>query len=142
MANLSLYLENAWLDMLKGTAYTAPANVYVGLVSNSANEAELEGAAPTTNEITGYTGDRKAITFGAISKAGTDPSQMQGPTPAVIEFENMPAPAGRTVQYFIICDHATVGNVLGWSEVAAGPKVWNAGDTFRIPVDGVTIKLD
>jgi|GEM_PF-4086845 len=136
MANLTKYQENAWLTLLKA------ATTYVGLISNSANEAELEGDTPTVNEITGYTGDRKEISFGAISKAGTAPSEMDGPTPAVIEFANMPAPAGRTIQFLIICDHATAGNPLAWSEITAGPKTWNTGDTFRIPVDGITVRLD
>ena len=43
--NLSKYLEGKWLDMLKGTAYTAPT-VYVGLIDDTADEAELEGDTP------------------------------------------------------------------------------------------------
>jgi len=146
MANISKYLEDKWLDMLKGAAYNAPAAVYVGLIDNTADEAEMEGDTPKVSEITGYTGFRKAITFGAISKAGTDPSEMDGPPGAAIEFASMPAPAGRTVKYFILVDEdgnpAWAGNVLGWSEITGGPKVWNTGDTFRIPIDNITVKLD
>lgn len=141
MANISKYLEDKWLGMLKGVAYVAPAAVYVGLIDDTADEAEMEGDTPLASEITGYTGNRKAITFGAISKVGTDPSEMDGP-PAAIDFENMPAPAGREVKYYIVCDAATVGNVLGWSEITAGPKVWSTGDTFRLPIDNLTVKLD
>ena len=140
--NISKYLEDKWLDMLKGAAFGAPAAVYVGLIDDTADEAEMEGDTPLASEITGYTGDRKAITFGAISKAALDPSEMDGPPGAAIEFLVMPAPAGREVKYFVICDAATVGNVLGWSEITAGPKVWNTGDTFRIPIDNITVKLD
>lgn len=142
MANISKYLEDKWLDMLNGVAYVAPATVYVGLINNTADEAEMEGNTPLANEITGYTGNRKAITFGAITKAGVNPSEMLGPPAAAIDFEDMPAPAGRQIKYHVICDAATVGNVLGWSEITAGPKLWNAGDTFRIPIDNITIKLD
>jgi hypothetical protein len=141
MSNLSKYLEGKWLDMLKGTAFTAPT-AYVGLVSDSATQAELEGDTPLTNEITGYTGNRKAITFGAITKSGTDPSQMSGPPSVVIEFAAMPAPAGRQLKYMILCDAATVGNVLGWSAVTNGPKTWNTGDTFRIALDQFVVKLN
>ena len=140
--NISKYLEDKWLGMLKGVVYAAPAAVYVGLIDDTADEAEMEGDTPLVSEITGYTGNRKAITFGAITKAGTDPSEMDGPPGAAIDFENMPAPAGREVKYFVVCDAATVGNVLGWSEITAGPKVWNTGDTFRIPIDNITAKLD
>jgi hypothetical protein len=140
-ANLTKYLEDKWLAMLKGTAFTAPT-VYVGLVSDSANEAELEGDTPTAHEITGYTGNRKAITFGSITKSGTDPSQMSGPPSTAIEFESMPAPAGRTAKYTILCDAATGGNVLGWSAITDGPKSWNTNDIFRIAVNQITVKLD
>ena len=142
MANISKYLEDKWLDMLKGAAFGAPAAIYVGLIDDTADEAELEGDTPLASEITGYTGNRKAITFGAISKAGTDPSEMDGPPAAAIDFESMPAPAGREVKYHVLCDAATAGNVLGWSEITAGPKVWNTGDTYRVPIDNITVKLD
>ncbi|MCJ7669575.1 MAG: hypothetical protein MUO61_03540 [Dehalococcoidia bacterium] len=139
--NLSKYLEDKWLGMLKGVAYTAPTT-YVGLIDDTADEAEMEGDTPLASEITGYTGNRKAITFGAISKAGTDPSEMTGDTAADIEFLVMPAPAGRSAKYLVVCDAATVGHCLGWSEITAGPKVWNTGDTFRILQDDITVKLD
>lgn len=142
MANISKYLEGKWLGMLKGVAYVAPATVYVGLIDDTADEAEMEGDTPLVSEITGYTGNRKAITFGAISKVGINPSEMDGPPAATIDFVNMPAPAGREIKYHILCDAATAGNVLGWSEITAGPKVWNTGDTYRIPIDNITVKLD
>ena len=88
MANISDYLEEELLDhVFRNLAYTGPTTVYCGLVDDSGTDAEME-AGTLTNEITAYTGDRKAITFGA-------PSQESGKATiknsAALEFENMPA---------------------------------------------------
>ena len=127
------------MGMLKGVAYAAPTP-YVGLIDDTATEAELEGDTPLISEITGYTGNRKQITFGAITKVGTDPSQMDGPV-VLIEFEDMPAPAGLKIKYFVICDAPTGGNCLGWSEITGGPEEFSEGDSFRVPIDNITVKL-
>lgn len=136
MANISKYQEIKWLQSIKDNT------PHIGLINDTANEAELEGDTPLASEITGYIGNRKAITFGAITKTGTDPSQMTGPPVVAIDFENMPAPVGREIKYFVICDADIGGNVLKWSEIIGGPVEWTAGDTFRIPIDNITVKLD
>jgi hypothetical protein len=126
--NISTYLEGKWLNMLKGTAYTAPT-IYCGIVSDSAADADLE-AGTLTNEITGYTGNRPAITLSVPSPAaGKSTVNNTGD----IDFVSMPAPAGRQVKYAIVCDAATGGNILYWCPLSA-PKSWNLGDTFRIPI--------
>lgn len=142
MANISSYLEEKWLNMLKGTAYTAPATVYCGIANDTATDDELE-AGTLTNEITGYTGDRKAITLGEVSQVGGAGSAGKATVKnsAAIDFESMPAPGNTPkVKYAIICDAATAGNILYWCPLAV-QKSWNEGDTFRIPVDGLTIDL-
>jgi len=133
--NISTYLEEKWLNMLKGTAFTAPT-VYCGIVSDTAIDADLE-AGTLTNEITGYTGNRPAITLGAVSQIGGKATVKNS---AAIDFLVMPAPAGRQVKYAIVCDAATVGNILYWCPLAV-PKTWNAGDTFRLPVDNLVLDL-
>lgn len=133
--NISTYLEEKWLNMLKGTAYTAPT-VYCGIVSDTGTDAELE-AGTLTNEITGYTGNRPAITLGAVSQVAGKATIKNS---ADIDFLVMPAPAGRQVKYAIVIDAATAGNILYWCPLAT-MKTWNAGDTFRIPVDGLVMDL-
>ncbi len=134
MANIANFLEEELLDhVFRNLAYTGPATVYCGLVETGDYDAELE-AGTLTHEIIAYTGDRKAITFGV-------PAQVAGKATikntATIEFENMPAV---TVKYAIVCDATTVGNILYWCPLAA-EKTCNAGDTFRIPVDGLVLDL-
>jgi hypothetical protein len=132
---MSSYLEEELLDhVLKNNAYSSPSSVYVGIAVDNATEAELEGGT-LTNEITGYTGDRKTVSFGAISqvsgKATTD-------NDGDLNFQSMPAV---TVKYVIICDAATGGNILYWAE-ASSIKTTNAGDTYQIPAGEITVDHD
>lgn len=133
--NISTYLEEKWLNMLKGTAYTAPT-CYCGIVSDTAIDADLE-AGTLANEITGYTGNRPAITLGTVSQIG---GKATVKNTANIDFVSMPTPAGRQVKYAIVCDAPTGGNILYWCPLSV-MKTWNSGDTFRVPVDGLTMDL-
>ena len=136
MANISTYLEDILLNLvMRATAYPgdAPAAVYCGLVDNTADETAME-AGTLDDEITTYTGNRPAITFGA-------PAQIGGKATiknlVVIEFLVMPA---ITVKYAIVCDAATAGNILYWCPLVA-EKTCNAGDTFKIAIDGLVLDL-
>ena len=136
MANIATFLETILLNLvMRGTAYPdgAPAAVYCGLVDDVAEDAELE-AGTLTNEITTYTGNRKEITFGAPAEVGVAQTIKNS---AALEFESMPAV---TVKYAIVCDAATAGNILYWCPLTA-EKTCNAGDTFRIAVDGLVCDL-
>lgn len=141
MSNISSYLEEKWLNMLKGTAYTAPATVYCGICNDTATPDELE-ANTQTNEITGYTGDRKAITLGEVSQVGGAGSAGKATlkNSAAIDFVSMPAPDTKKVKYAIVCDAATAGQILYWCPLTV-EKSWNEGDTFRIPIDGLVLDL-
>ena len=136
MANIATYLETILLNLvMRATAYPggAPAAVYCGLVSNVASDADME-AGTLTNEITTYTGDRQAITFGAPADVGGAQTIKNS---VALEFLVMPA---ITVKYAIVCDAATVGNILYWCPLAA-EKTCNAGDTFKIAIDGLVLDL-
>jgi len=135
--NISTYLEGKWLNMLKGAAFTAPTT-YLGIVSDVAVDADME-AGTLTDEITGYTGNRPAVSFGAITPGGNKSTMPN--SAANIDYLLMPAPAGRQVKYAIVCDAATGGNILYWCPLSL-MKVWNTGDTFRIPATtGLTLDL-
>jgi hypothetical protein len=135
MANISTYLEEAILNhVMRNTEYVRPAVVYVGLVTADAVDADLE-AGTLTDEVTLYTGDRKAVTFAApVDVAGKSTIKNSG----AIDFENMPAV---TVKYAIVCDAATGGNILYWCPLTV-QKTTNAGDTFRIIDEGLVLDLD
>lgn len=139
MANISTYLEDILLNLvMRNTAYPggAPAAVYCGLMDDTAVEAEME-AGTLDDEIAGYTGNRKAITFGAPVDVG---GKATIKNTVALEFESMPAPDTKKVKYAIVCDAATEGHILYWCPLTE-PKSWNAGDTFRLPVDGLVLDL-
>lgn len=134
MSNIATYLETKLLDhTMRNTAYTRPTTVYCGLVDDVSDGTELEDGT-LDNEITDYTGDRKAITFGAPTNVGGKQTIKNS---AALEFESMPAV---TVKYAIVCDAATGGNILYWCPLAA-EKTTNSGDTFKIAIEGLVLDL-
>ena len=128
MANIATYQEEKWLQETFKDVVT-----YCGLLDDSAIDAEGEGGT-LTNEITTYTGNRPAITFGAITDVGGKATIKNS---AALEFLVMPAV---TVAYAIVCDAATAGNILYWAPLAAN-KICNAGDTFNIAIDALVLDL-
>lgn len=134
VSNIANFLEEELLDhVFRNLAYTSPTTVYCGLIETGDYDAELE-AGTLTHEITTYTGDRKAITFGA-------PAQVDGKATiknsAELEFLVMPAV---TVKYAIVCNAATEGNILYWCPLVV-EKTCSAGDTFKIPTSGLVLDL-
>ena len=133
--NISTYLEEELLDhVLLNAAYSSPAAVYAGVVDASANDTDME-AGTLTNELTTYSGDRKAITFDAITQSGGASITANS---AALTFESMPS---CTVGYVIVCDAATSGNVLFWCPLVAN-KTYSAGDTCTIAIGDLDISLD
>ncbi len=144
---ISNYLSKKLLDhSLKGTTYTPPANIYLGIASSSATKAQL-AAGTLTHEITGYTGNRKEVSFGsaALADSGDALSDVESITTADAEFEDMPE---ATVAWALVCDAATGGNLLwalplvkltGVDAGEADPKEVGEGDTFRLPAENVIV---
>lgn len=138
MGNFTNYLEEKVMNhVFRNVAFTAPTTIYAGLVDNSGTDLELE-AGTLTNEITAYTGDRKAVTFGAPSQVGGKATIKNTGT---LEFKDMPV---STVKYVILCDSATkgMGNILAYLALSPAKQIANAGDTFLLPVDNVVQDLD
>lgn len=129
MSNIANYQEEKWLQE---TFRDVP--VYCGLIETGDYDAELE-AGILTHEITAYTGDRKAITFGVPAQVGGKGTIKNS---VALEFENMPA---KTVKYAIVCNAATGGNIVYWCPLVA-EKICNAGDTFKLPIDALVLDLD
>jgi len=144
---ISNYLSKKLLDHALGiSSFSMPSTVYCGLASSTATAAQL-AAGTLTNEITGYTGNRKAITMTAATLEDSqdvlsDMISVSGGS--AIEFADMPA---CTVAWVLLCDAATAGNVLfalplvvleeGENYLDPDPKEVAAGETFRLPVGQV-----
>lgn len=123
--SISDYYENKILDHMFGNvAFTPPATVYCSL--HSADPGET-GA----NEISGGSYARQAISWAAASGGSKKNS-------ADITFTNMPA---ATVTHVGIWDASTAGNFLAGGALTASKTV-NAGDTFKIAANDLTLTLD
>jgi len=140
--NITAYLEQKVLDhVLRGIAYTSPGDVYVGIVTSLASDADLEQNT-VTNEVTGYDGDRKVVNFSVPSyedEDETNPAEVENEN--LLEFESMPA--DETIAYAIVCESATPGtaDVLYWCPLVSNKTV-NEGDTFQLPIGDLICDLD
>jgi hypothetical protein len=112
--NISNYLANSWLGMLRGTAFTAPSAVYVQLHTGA------PGAAGTTNVSSVTT--RPAATFSAASGG-------------VLSLSNVPAWAswGGSAE--------TIVNVSFWDAASGGNFLWSASIGSIAMVAGATLQM-
>jgi hypothetical protein len=109
--------------LLKATAYTGPATIYLSLHTAAPG---LAGA----NEVAGNAYARTVIAFGA--EAGGTVSN----TPAVTTPAPTPANWG-TVTHFGLWDAATVGNFLGGDALTAAVAT-SIGVPLFFPIGSVT----
>lgn len=122
--SISNYLEAKWLEMLRGTAYTAPAAVYVKLHTADPGEDGTTSAASNTT--------RQAATFAAASSgAGTMA------TSATLTWTSVPA--SETYSHWSMWDASSAGNCL-WTGALASSATVAIGDTFQITA--LTLTLD
>lgn len=128
MSKMSDYLENALINAtLRGTAYTSPAAVYVGLFTSDPTDAG------TGTEVSGGGYARQAVTFSAPVNGSTSNS-------AEVLFPQATANWG-TVTHFGIFDASTAGNLLYHGPLSLA-KTIATGDQFKFAVGKLTVTLD
>ena len=125
--SFSDYLETKVLDhVFGGTAYTAPATLYVALFT----------AAPSDSgggtEVSGGAYARQTIAF---TTSGDTTSNT-----AAVEFPTATANYG-LVTHVGIYDASTAGNLMAWAALTS-PKNIETGDVFRIPAGDLDITLN
>lgn len=131
MSAASNYLENKLLDHTLGnTAFSQPSTLYVGLFTGTPN-SNLE-AGTLTDEVSGGSYTRKAVTFGAASSGSASNS-------ATVTFDTATANWG-TITSVAVLDASTSGNVLFYGSVTSS-KTIESGDTFQISSGNLTISL-
>jgi len=131
MANFSNYLENALINgTLRGTNFTAPGTVYLALFTSSSSLANLE-AGTITDEVSGGSYARQAVTFVAPTNGTTENT-------GAVTYEDMPA---STVAFVAVMDALTAGNVLYYGALTTA-RTLASGDTFTIPAGDLDIALD
>jgi hypothetical protein len=129
MSAASDYLENALLDhVLKNTAYSQPATLYLGLFTASTG---LEANSPSA-EVSGGSYARKTAAFAAAAGGSAA-------TSGTITFDTATDNWG-TITHVAVMDAITSGNVLFWGAVTTS-KVIENGDTFQVSSGNLTISL-
>lgn len=115
-------LANKWLDMLGGTAFSAPANTYVQLHTGDPGAAGTTAASAETTRV--------QATWGAAaagSKAIT----------ATLEWASWTA-GTETISHVSIWDASSAGNVL-WTGALSSAKTVNNTDTLQITALSVSL---
>jgi hypothetical protein len=108
-------LANKWLDMMGGTAFTAPTTVYVKLHTSDPGASAATAASANTT--------RAAVTWSA---AATGAKSMSG----TLTWATWAA-GTETISHISIWDASTAGNFL-WSGALTAAKTVNNGDTLNI----------
>jgi hypothetical protein len=127
MAEMSNYLENALINgTLRGTTYTAPTTVYVGLYTSDPTDAD------TGTEVSGGSYARQSVTFGA-------PSNGVSTNSSAVEFPQATASWG-TVGWIGIEDALTSGNLLYHTALDTS-KTIDTGDIFKIAIGSLSVTL-
>jgi len=132
MSAASDYLENKVLDhVLKNTAYTQPANLYLALFTAVTGLETNSPSAEVSTSGTAYA--RTAITFNAASGGSATNN-------GAVTFAAATGAGFGTVTHVAVMDALTSGNVLFWGAVTTA-KTIDAGDTFAVSNTNLTISL-
>lgn len=139
MGSKSDYLENRVLDHFLGaTASTAPATVYIALLTTAPNDASTGTTWTPGVEVTGGSYARKDVTNNATNwPAASGGSKANG---TAITFVQASASWG-TIVAFAILDALTLGNVLYWGAVTPSKAV-GSGDTAQFAIGAITVTED
>lgn len=141
MSAMSDYLENKLVDQLfRGQAFTAPATLYVGLLTAGPSDAgggtEVSGngyaRVAVTSSLANWAGTQAAASTAVSSGTGGQTSNN-----AAITFATPSATWG-TVSHFGIYDAASGGNLLFWGALTIS-KTINQSDTVTFPAASLTI---
>jgi hypothetical protein len=115
-------LADKWLDMLGGTAFSAPANTYVQLHTGDPGAAGTTAASAETTRV--------QATWGA-SASGTKSIT------TTLEWASWTA-GTETISHVSIWDASSAGNVL-WTGALSASKTVNNTDTLQITALSVSL---
>ena len=127
--SFSNYLETKVLDhVFGGTAYTAPATLYLALFTANPNE-DGSGTEVSTSG-TAYARQSVAFTISGNTASNT----------AAVEYPTATANYG-TVSHVGIYDASSAGNLIAYAALTSS-KAIETGDVFRVPTGDLDITLD
>jgi hypothetical protein len=133
MAGKTDYLENALLNhVLRNTAYTPAATMYIALFTAAPNDAYTSGV-PTGTEVSGNNYARVSCAFDAAASGATANT-------SDLTF-NTPSGSWGTVTHFGIFDASTVGNLLYWNSLTQSEAV-ASGNVVKILAGALDVTED
>lgn len=118
-------LANKWLDMLSGTAFTAPTNTYCKLHTNAGDP----GSAGTSNASANTT---RVIFSWAAASAGA--KAIQATVPSWASW----ASGSETIAHISVWDNLTAGNFLASATLTTAKAIVN-GDTLTLTSFGISL---
>ncbi len=138
------YLENKLVDHLfRGTAYTAPATLYVALHTAACSDSS------TGTEVTGGSYARVAVTSNGTNWAntqvsGTGVSSGTSGTTSNSAAITFPAPTANwgTITYFSIFDASTAGNQIVCQALTTSKTVNNGDAAPSFAGGALTVQVD
>lgn len=131
MAAISDYLEEQWLNTLRGTNFTAPSNIYVALF-NTAPTDSTPGTEPTDAAY-----GRQEIVFSAVSQVGNKGTISNN---AEIVF-SVATESWGTIGWIALFDASTDGNML-WQGAVNTAKVVDIDDQVRFQAGELVVTLE
>ena len=135
MTAMSNYMENKLIDhIVRDTSWTAPANVYVGLVGNF-SAADLE-AGTITAEISGNAYARVSVKGDANWSAGGTSGLTDNEN--AIEFTTAAGGDWGYVSGLFLSNASTAGDVILYGALTT-PKIVEDGDQFVIAAGDLDI---
>jgi hypothetical protein len=128
MANsFSDYLENKVLaHVFGGSAYSAPATIYVGLFTAD------PGESGSSNEVSGNGYLRQSMAFTVSGSAAANTSAVEFPTASG---------SWGTITHTALYDASTSGNMLAVGQLTASKSI-GTNDVFRFNAGDFDITLD
>jgi hypothetical protein len=145
MAGFSDYLENKLTDLiLRGQAFSAPANIYIGLFTAAPTDAgggtEVSGGnysrATFAAALANWSGTQGAASVLASSGTGGASSNN-----GVISF---PAPSAGwgVITHFGVFDAASAGNLLFWGAISPNKTVNGSDPAPTFPAATLALTID
>lgn len=129
------YLENALINhVFRATAYTAPANIYVGLSTTACSDSA------TGTEVTGGSYARVSVATGTSTWAATSGTNGTTSNSGAVNFAT-PSAGWGTVSYVVLYDALTSGNPMVCTALTTA-KTINSGDTVSFPASSLTFQVD
>ena len=129
------YLENALINhVFRGTPYSAPSTIYVGLSSTSCSDSSAG------TEISGGSYARVGVATGTGTWAATNGTNGTTSNVSTLTFAT-PSAGWGTVTSVVLYDASTGGNGLTCSALTV-PKTINNGDDVKFPPGAITFQID